>query len=25
VHGHGMFALGTDWNRIEFDNLRVTP
>jgi len=25
AHGHGMFALGTDWNRIEFDNLRVTP
>jgi len=24
AHGHGMFALGTDWNRIEFDNLRVT-
>ena len=24
AHAHGMFALGTDWNRIQFDNLRVT-
>ncbi len=24
THGHGMFALGTDWNTIQFDNLRVT-
>ncbi len=25
AHTHGMFALGTEWNRIQFDNLRVTP
>ena len=25
VHTHGMFALGTEWNRIQFDNLAVTP
>jgi hypothetical protein len=25
AHAHGMFALGTGWNRIQFDNLRVTP
>jgi hypothetical protein len=25
THTHGMFALGTEWNRIQFDNLRVTP
>jgi hypothetical protein len=25
THAHGMFALGTAWNRIQFDNLRVTP
>jgi O-glycosyl hydrolase len=25
THTHGMFALGTEWNRMEFDNLRVTP
>jgi hypothetical protein len=23
THAHGMFALGTEWNRIQFDNLRV--
>jgi len=25
THTHGMFALGTEWNHIQFDNLRVTP
>ncbi|MDE3149024.1 MAG: DUF1080 domain-containing protein, partial [Acidobacteriota bacterium] len=25
THTHGMFALGTEWNRTQFDNLRVTP
>jgi O-glycosyl hydrolase len=25
THTHGMFALGTEWNRIQFDNLVVTP
>jgi hypothetical protein len=25
THSHGMFALGTEWNLIQFDNLRVTP
>lgn len=25
THPHGMFALGTEWNLIQFDNLRVTP
>lgn len=25
AHAHGMFALGTEWDRIQFDNLRVTP
>ena len=25
AHTHGMFALGTGWDRIQFDNLRVTP
>jgi Glycosyl hydrolase family 59 len=25
THTHGMFALGTGWNRIQFDNLRVVP
>jgi hypothetical protein len=25
AHTHGMFALGTEWDRIQFDNLRVTP
>ena len=25
THTHGMFALGTEWNRIQFDNLRVAP
>ncbi len=24
VHSHGMFALGTEWGHIQFDNLRVT-
>jgi hypothetical protein len=24
AHAHGMIALGTEWNRIQFDNLRVT-
>lgn len=24
AHTHGMFALGTEWNRIQFDNLSVT-
>jgi hypothetical protein len=23
-HAHGMFALGTGWNRAQFDNLAVT-
>lgn len=23
AHAHGMFALGTEWNRVQFDNLRV--
>jgi len=25
VHTHGMFALGTEWGRIQFDNIEVTP
>ena len=25
AHSRGMFALGTGWNRIQFDNLRVAP
>jgi hypothetical protein len=25
THSHGMFALGTEWNRVQFDNLRVSP
>ncbi len=25
IHSHGMIALGTAWDRIQFDNLRVTP
>ena len=25
THSHGMFALGTEWNYIQFDNLQVTP
>jgi hypothetical protein len=25
THTHGMFALGTEWNRVQFDNLHVTP
>ena len=24
-HSHGMFALGTGWNRAQFDNLSITP
>jgi hypothetical protein len=25
AHAHGMIALGTEWNLIQFDNLRVAP
>jgi len=25
AHTHGMFALGTEWDHIQFDNLKVTP
>jgi hypothetical protein len=25
IHTHGMFALGTAWDRIQFDSLRETP
>jgi len=25
VHAHGMFGLGTEWDRIQYDNLRVAP
>lgn len=25
AHAHGMFALGTDWDHAQFDNLRVAP
>ena len=25
THLHGMFALGTEWDQIQFDNLTVTP
>ena len=25
LHAHGMFALGSEWGRIQFDNLRVGP
>jgi Glycosyl hydrolase family 59 len=25
THTHGMFALGAEWDRIQFDNLAVTP
>ena len=25
THTHGMIALGTEWDRIQFDNLRVMP
>lgn len=25
AHTHGMIALGTEWNRVQFDNLRVAP
>jgi hypothetical protein len=24
THTHGMFALGTEWDHIQFDNLKVT-
>jgi hypothetical protein len=24
-HSHGMFAIGTGWNRAQFDNLSITP
>ncbi|MGB7170038.1 MAG: hypothetical protein WBD32_13610, partial [Acidobacteriaceae bacterium] len=24
-HSHGMFAVGSDWTRVQFDNLSVTP
>jgi hypothetical protein len=25
THTHGMFALGTEWDHVQFDNLEVTP
>lgn len=25
AHSHGMFGLGTEWNHVQFDNLRVQP
>ena len=25
AHSHGMFALGTEWDHVQFDNLNVTP
>jgi len=25
LHTHGMFALGSEWDHIQFDNLQVTP
>ncbi len=25
AHSHGMFALGSEWDHIQFDNLKVTP
>jgi O-glycosyl hydrolase len=25
THAHGMFGLGTEWDRVQFDNLRVVP
>jgi len=25
THTHGMFALGTEWDHIQFDNLSITP
>ena len=25
THTHGMFALGSEWDHVQFDNLRVTP
>jgi hypothetical protein len=24
-HTHGMFALGSEWNLVQFDNLQVKP
>jgi hypothetical protein len=24
-HAHGMFAIGTGWNRAQFDNISITP
>ena len=24
-HAHGMFAIGTSWNRAQFDNISITP
>jgi hypothetical protein len=25
THAHGMFAIGTEWDKIQFDNLRLAP
>ena len=25
AHTHGMFAVGTEWDHTQFDNVRVTP
>jgi len=25
THAHGMFALGSEWNHTQFDNLEITP
>jgi len=25
THSHGMFALGTEWDRVQFDDVRVAP
>ena len=25
LHSHGMFALGTEWDHVEFDNLHIAP
>jgi hypothetical protein len=25
THTHGMFALGSEWDHIQFDDLSVTP
>lgn len=24
-HTHGMFGIGSEWNRAQFDNLAITP